>query len=225
MGLFGSVKGKKSVPLKSSSGLGAGVSLPSSEKRVANPIPKPPEIKKAPEDLPKFPVDMSGKHQNNQNTQFKSYNTTQPKELPRLESEKSFKNFVSSDPSKPFFPEFEEEDSSELPKPTPLRKIEKDLKSSRLFEEKTKPIDKKAHFELHNEIRRPLFIRTDQYKDVRENTIELKKNLEEIDETYYRIDNLMQEQESEFNIFKKSLEDIQRKLIYVDKTIFEKGGE
>jgi hypothetical protein len=221
LGLFD----KKKEPVRSSSGLGAGVNVPRSSIPSPKPIPSPPQATgKPPEDLPKFPVDMQNT-QNIQKPQPKEqktfFNVNQEKKLPRLESEHAVKDFVSS--GKKSLPGFEHIEPYEE-KSTSFEKVEDDFKKTEpFFNQDIKAIERPESFDLHDEIRRPLFIRTDQFKEVKENMLELHDALEESDEIYYRMNNLNSEQDSQYDLFHDKIEEIQRKLIYVDKTIFEKG--
>jgi len=185
------------------------------------------EFKKIPEYLPKFPIDLSKKAYQEKEPSF-NFNVSKiepDKPLPRMESEHSVKDFVSSDTMKPFIPEFEDTEPFERIKPPSLGKLEEDFKPKLSFKREIKSLEKPTHFELHEEIRKPLFIRTDQYKDVKKNMTGFEEILKEADEIYYRITNLKEDQDSQFNLFHKKIEEIQRKLIHVDKTIFEKGDE
>ena len=92
-----------------------------------------------------------------------------------------------------------------------------------MYKGEIKSIDRPSAFDLHDGVMRPLFIRTDQFKDVKENMLGVKESLEEVDEINYRLNNIKDDQDSQLNLFHDKIEEIQRKLIFVDKTIFEKG--
>ena len=56
-------------------------------------------------------------------------------------------------------------------------------------------------------------------------TVDLIKGyVNESHEMIYGLENLKKNAEIEHNNYKSTLEDIQRKLIYIDKVLFEKGG-
>ncbi len=212
LGLFN----KKGVQIKNSSGLGAGLSVPKASIPTAVPLPRPPQaMGRPPEDLPKFPVSPGFQER-------KPLFNAGPSNLPRLESEQAVRDFVAPG-RKPFAPAF---DDIELfdDKPTTLDRLESNFRPTRpLYKGEIKSIDRPSAFDLHDKVRRPLFIRTDQFKDVKENMLGVKESLEEVDEINYRLNNIKDDQDSQLNLFHDKIEEIQRKLIFVDKTIFEKG--
>jgi len=169
------------------------------------------EPKNVPGDLPSFPVDTD---------KIKEPIKTEERELPRFEKDSTVKDFVtSSEPSKPFLHKIPQEFE-------PLPSFEEEpFETKPLFRGEIKSVDKPVHFGLHEEVRKPLYIRTDQFRNTKSSVGSLKNKLKEADEILYRMDNLKEEQDSQFELFHKKIEDIQRKLIYVDKTIFEKGDE
>lgn len=71
------------------------------------------------------------------------------------------------------------------------------------------------------DLKKPLFIRTDQYSKILLNLDTLKEYVRQSSEIIYSLENLKRNADIEHNSYKNSLEDIQRKLIYVDKVIFE----
>lgn len=172
-------------------------------------IPGQKPIERTPNNLPAFPVDTN---------KFR-----ETKELPRFEKDynmnNTIKDFVSTaQPSKPFsrFPNEPDLPAFEDP-------WEEPFKSRPLFRGDIKSVDRPAHFNLHETTRKPLFIKTNQYKDAKMSASGMKNTLNEVGEITYRMDNLKEEQDSQFELFHKKVEDVQRKLIYIDRTIFEKG--
>lgn len=73
---------------------------------------------------------------------------------------------------------------------------------------------------LRPEITKPLFIRTDFYSQVLTNLDNIKSYVNESSEIIYNLENLKRNSDSEHRYFKKVLEDIQRKLIYIDRVLF-----
>jgi hypothetical protein len=69
----------------------------------------------------------------------------------------------------------------------------------------------------------PLFIRTDHYSDVLTVVDSINDYIELSSDTIYSIDNLKKNAAVEHGKYKSLMEDIQRKLIYIDKILFEKG--
>jgi hypothetical protein len=76
----------------------------------------------------------------------------------------------------------------------------------------------------HANLQRPLFIRTDHYSEVLSTVDLLKGYISNSSEKIYSLENLKKNSEIEHKNYKNALEDIQRKLIYVDKVLFEKEG-
>ena len=76
-------------------------------------------------------------------------------------------------------------------------------------------------YDRHKKIIQPLFVRTDSYRQILDNFIDIKNQLKESTEIVFRLENLKKNMDTEYSIFKMALEDVQRKLIYVDRTIFE----
>lgn len=70
---------------------------------------------------------------------------------------------------------------------------------------------------------KPLFIRVGDYREVLQGTANIKSHLKEADSVIQRVNELKDEQEKEFNRWKSIIEDINRKMIYVDKVLFESG--
>lgn len=68
---------------------------------------------------------------------------------------------------------------------------------------------------------KPLFVRTDKYSVVLSNLDTLKEYIEQSSDIIYSLENLKRNADIEHKSYKNTLEDIQRKLIYVDKIIFE----
>jgi len=167
------------------------------------------EPKTMPPDLPSFPVNT---------TKIKEPAEKEP-ELPRFEKDSVVKDFVSSQPSKPFLHKMPKEFE-----PLPPFEKEESFETKPLFRREVKSMDRPIHFKLHEEVRKPLFIKTDQFRDAKKSVGIMKSKLNEADEITYRMDNLKEDQDSQLELFHKKIEDVQRKLVYIDKTIFEKEG-
>jgi hypothetical protein len=71
--------------------------------------------------------------------------------------------------------------------------------------------------------RGPLFIRTDNYSNVLTVVDSINDYIELSSDTIYSIENLKKNAAVEHGRYKSLMEDIQRKLIYIDKVLFEKG--
>lgn len=81
------------------------------------------------------------------------------------------------------------------------------------------------HDARHSTLSKPLFVRTDQYSEVLSTIDTIKIYVAESGEMIYSLENLKKNVEIEHKNYKESLEDIQRKLIYIDKVLFEREGE
>lgn len=67
----------------------------------------------------------------------------------------------------------------------------------------------------------PIFINVNDFAVILENITEIKNQNASSNNNFARITNLLKDKEIQFNAYDKLLEDIQKKLIYVDKTLFE----
>jgi hypothetical protein len=116
----------------------------------------------------------------------------------------------------------------DVPRPPPtLRSEISPLELERLEEKylyqrpKIKDAEKPYHYDKHEHIKKPLFVRTDDYRHILNNFIDIKEQLNESEEIIYRLENLKKNNDEEYSAYKNTIEDIQRKLIYVDKTLYE----
>ncbi|MBN1503152.1 hypothetical protein JW930_06405 [Candidatus Woesearchaeota archaeon] len=81
------------------------------------------------------------------------------------------------------------------------------------------PLDEEIEVRKH--LKKPLYVRTDDYRRILENFLYIKDTLKESEERIYRLENLKKNADLEYKYYKNSVEDIQRKLIYIDRTIFQ----
>jgi len=79
-----------------------------------------------------------------------------------------------------------------------------------------------TNFKYQN-LNKPLFIRTDYYSQILSSIERIKSHVVESSEIIYSVENLKRNADMEHEYYKQVLEDIQRKLIYVDKVLFEGG--
>jgi hypothetical protein len=146
--------------------------------------------------------------------------TIERKELP---------SFPMKGPKKSTAPdELPEIPDMEIPEPPPnlrselspleLEKLEKEYLGKRIVIE---DVEQPFEYKRHKGVKKPLYVRTDDYRKMLENFIDIKQQLTESDETLFRIENIKKNKDNEFNDYKRSIEDIQRKLIFIDKTIFK----
>ncbi len=71
------------------------------------------------------------------------------------------------------------------------------------------------------EMRGPLYIRSDRFKAVLDDIEQIRAKFKEEDDFFMRISDIKSAQDQKFEGFKKSLEDVQRKLLFIDRTLFE----
>jgi hypothetical protein len=78
-----------------------------------------------------------------------------------------------------------------------------------------------AEVEKRPEPRGPIYVPVEDYKAVLDGTEQVRGDLKEATEVLGRLNELKNEEDKEFEKWRSELEDIQRKLTYVDKIIFE----
>lgn len=71
------------------------------------------------------------------------------------------------------------------------------------------------------ETRGPLFVKIDDYKAILHGISVVKNNVDEANNIIKRLGTIRTEKDKEFEKWKSKLEDLNRKLVYIDKTIFE----
>ena len=71
-------------------------------------------------------------------------------------------------------------------------------------------------------MRGPIFVKADSVKEVTQHVDDIKDTFRGEDEIFQRLSEMKTTQDSRLEGLRKSLEDIQRKLIFIDKTLFEK---
>ncbi len=129
---------------------------------------------------------------------------SEEKKLPRFENDNTVKDFVSNaQPSKPFVnkPNFEQKTNFESNYGLPSFENKDSFESRPLFKGEVKSMDEPMHFKLHEGVRKPLFIKTDQYKDAKKSALAMKNEFAEVEDITYRMDNLKEDQDSQYNLF------------------------
>jgi len=69
----------------------------------------------------------------------------------------------------------------------------------------------------------PVFVRIDEYRDVLDVMNMIRNKLEEAKATINKINELKNEEDSELALWRTGAEEIERKLAFVDKVLFEPG--
>jgi len=67
----------------------------------------------------------------------------------------------------------------------------------------------------------PVFVKIEDYNDVLDVTNMIKNKLGEAKETLAKLNELKNAEDSEIELWKTNLEEIERKVDFVDKTLFE----
>ncbi len=67
----------------------------------------------------------------------------------------------------------------------------------------------------------PVFVKSRDYQEVLGKITKIKENVQQTENTFNRMNEIKNEKDKVLNQWKESLEDIQRKLIYVEKVLYE----
>jgi hypothetical protein len=71
------------------------------------------------------------------------------------------------------------------------------------------------------ESKTPVFVRIEDYKDVLDIMELVKSKIHEANQTIEQINVLKNQEDSELELWKNELADVERKMDYMDKTLFE----
>lgn len=72
-----------------------------------------------------------------------------------------------------------------------------------------------------SEERMPVFVRIDDYKDILDVINMVKNKINEAKETLGKINELKNEEDAELELWQTGIEEIERKVEFIDKTLFE----
>lgn len=67
----------------------------------------------------------------------------------------------------------------------------------------------------------PVFVRIEEYRDVLDIVNMIKNKIEEAKESLGKINELKNEEDAELELWHTGIEEIERKITFVDKTLFE----
>ncbi|MEM3127158.1 MAG: hypothetical protein QW331_03775 [Candidatus Woesearchaeota archaeon] len=168
-------------------------------------IPPPPPIGELPsiEELEEFekPIEVKASEKKPKNVEVSLIK----EELPEI-------------PELPELPELPETEELELEVPEfPQESREKEVET---YEERTYEIEKRK---LHRvDVSKPLYIGVMDYKAIVDDLAQIRVSLKEADDVLFRLEEFKEEEEKEYKRWQSSLIDIQRKLIYADKSLFAK---
>ncbi|MBW3011951.1 hypothetical protein KY311_02100 [Candidatus Woesearchaeota archaeon] len=126
------------------------------------------------------------------------------------------------------FPEFEE---PEAPAPMPAMKAKKfelpefpekpEFVEQDILEAK-ELISRQAGFPREHVIIKPVFVDVDDFKRLLDDINMAKSTLSEAKEGHKAVEELRMEQDKKLSKWKSEMEDLQRKFIFIDRTLFEK---
>lgn len=111
----------------------------------------------------------------------------------------------------------------EIPKPSPILKpdidkpyhgFEKGFERAALREEKD--------VLTHKEAKGPIYIRVDRFREILEGISTIKNDLKKGDAALVRMDEIDVNSDKKFEKWKNAMEDMQKKFIFIDKTIFKR---
>jgi len=116
----------------------------------------------------------------------------------------------------PEFPEVPKEEAEEMPE----EKIEevKEAEKPAIFEEKAEAIEKPAPA---GEIAAPKFVTALSFQTVLTEADAIRSSIRETENIIARINSLKKEEEKEFGSWRAQLEDVEKKLSYIDEVIFK----
>lgn len=80
--------------------------------------------------------------------------------------------------------------------------------------------EREVHEREHPELQKPLFVDMDLFKAMMDEIVMGRKQLKEMDDSLTRMEDFRMDKDKEFDGWRKAIEDVQRKLIYADRTLF-----
>ncbi len=160
-------------------------------------------------------------------------------DLPEFDDLPNLKPDISPKPAMPK-PMQEEQPIPTMPKLQPRPVVQpmpqlqpKPIVSGGYSIPKLKPITSPETEDMNEEIRMPpppknrpminapSYIKAENFKEMLGGVQVVKDNLRECDEIFGRLNQIKNDEDKEFEKWRSRLEDLQRKLIYVDKVLFE----
>lgn len=118
----------------------------------------------------------------------------------------------------PEFPSVEEfpkaKKKIEKPEITPIERLEEAA-----LEEQQEELEEREELV----VKKPIFIPLENFRDIIDEIGLMNNVLKENEDTLARISEFKEDEDLEFDKWESQIKDIQKKLIYVDKTLFAKG--
>jgi hypothetical protein len=100
-----------------------------------------------------------------------------------------------------------------LPEVKPIREARQKPAENRI-----KAVEKPVHHEAHQ----PVYVRVDKFKDVLRNVTTIKNQVKISNDVLAKLNEIDANREKEFGNWRSSLLDLQKKLIFIDKTLFKR---
>ena len=130
-------------------------------------------------------------------------------------------------PIKEALPSFSEEDimaikeAVEKPKPKPKPVIMEPPEKIIDFETEAVASQKSVLAEReHLELTKPIFVNVDVFREVIDEIALIQNSLKETGDSLSRLGEFKEDEDKEFRRYAHDIQDVQKKLIYVDKTLF-----
>lgn len=200
------------------------------EKQNISPLPMESETKHIDDlDLPPFPSEQQVGLKEAQEHEKEIKETEIPEELPPIEEvptyedeflptsdvEQSKEKRIEEMPNPPQQPELKPQEQEIKQDIEPeSQSIEQPKIQETNYPEKQQPIVRNNQ---------PVFIKVSKYKEVLAEISAIRSRLNQSLKTLTRVKEIKNPEDNEFNQWKEKLEDIERKILYIDKTIFEKN--
>ncbi|MBN1544727.1 hypothetical protein JW898_04665 [Candidatus Woesearchaeota archaeon] len=140
-------------------------------------------------------------------------------EIPEAPSEEVVPDRIPPLEGLPEPPEFSSRTETAFPRPaqrySPPKRIEPEQLPSTAYFAAEEPMPRRR------EPKGPLFIRTDRFRAIIDDIEQVRAKFKEEDDTFFRITEIKNAQDQKFEEFRQSLEDVQRKLLFIDRSLFE----
>jgi len=189
--------------------------------------PAPPDILEKPPEPPKLPQQEEAPELPPL-AEFPSIESNMPAEefnAPPIEPVEPQEPFESKEPEppKPLFRQQipEPEAKPEIPKPTPdidigpIGKHYQRVEMAAVREEK----DVLAH---KKEVKGPIYLRADKFKKILTGISVTRNDLKMIDDSIVKLNQLDEQRDKEFEKWRNVVSDMQKKFIFIEKTIFKR---
>lgn len=141
-----------------------------------------------------------------------------PEEMPKLPVSKP-PEISEEMPKSPEFPRFEEK-----VKPLPSQKLTPPPHRARhpISQMERATIREEKHVLMHETTpSKPIYLEVENFKEIKRSATLIKNDLRNADEILVKLQDIKENKDKKFNKWQKTMEDIQKKMIFMDKTLFE----